>query len=72
METTFLYPEVSFKYTLPDGTTTDVKCFIPGEAKEIPKIECPFPFVNPIAEGHAESCIQPCPVQAYTDEEHTM
>jgi hypothetical protein len=72
METTFLYPEVSSKYTLPDGSTTDVACFVPGEAKETPKIECPFPFVNPVAKDHLESCIQPCPVQAYSKEEYTL
>jgi hypothetical protein len=27
--------------------------------------------VNPVADDHIESCVQPCPVQAYTDEEYT-
>jgi hypothetical protein len=45
-----------------------VPCFIPGEEKEISATECPDPFVTPLADGHVEPCVQPCPVQAYTDE----
>jgi hypothetical protein len=48
-----------------------VPCYVPGAAAEIPKIDCPHPFVNPLAEDHLESCIQPCPVQAYDDGEYT-
>ena len=63
---------MSTLYTLPDSTTREVACFVPGEITEIPQIECPHPFVNPLAIDHVESCIQPCPVQAYTDEEYTL
>ena len=69
MDTTNLYPEVSSTYTLADGTDLDVECFAPGEV-EAAATECIFPFVNPRDEDHVEGCIQPCPVQAYTDEEY--
>jgi hypothetical protein len=72
MDTSFLYPVTSSVYTHDDGTNFDVPCFVPGEAKEIPKIQCPFPFVNPLAVDHISSCIQPCPSQAYTDAEYTL
>ena len=55
-----------------DGTTHEVACFVPGAVVEIPQVECPHPFVNPLAIDHVESCIQPCPVQAYNDEEYTF
>jgi hypothetical protein len=71
VNTSFLYPETSVTYTHADGTTNDVACFIPGEA-EVPKVDCPHPFVNPISATNTESCIQPCPVQAYTDSEYTL
>jgi hypothetical protein len=70
--TEFLYPETSTTYTHADGTTHEVACFIPGEAAEVPTVDCPPPFINPISETHVESCIQPCPVQAYTDNEYTL
>ena len=72
MSKNFLYPEVSSGYTMPDGTSRDVPCFIPGETNEVPRAECPTPFVSPIAKDHVESCIQPCPVDAYTDDEYTL
>jgi len=72
VDTAALYPEKSFEYTLFDGTVRDVQCFIPGEAKEAARFGCPQPFVNPIDDNHVESCIQPCPVQAYTDEEYSV
>ena len=71
MDTNSLYPLDSSVFTFEDGTTTAVPCFIPGEAQEIPKVSCPYPFVNPIAGQHFQSCVQPCPVQAYTDNEYT-
>jgi hypothetical protein len=40
-------------------------------AAEIPKIDCPYDFVNPLAADHLESCIHPCPVQAHDESEHT-
>jgi hypothetical protein len=55
-----------------DGTTQEAACFIPGEAAEAPKIDCPPPFVNPISDTNVESCIQPCPVQAHADNECTL
>ena len=70
VNTTFLYPVTSASYTGPLGTH-EVPCHVPGAAAEIPKIDCPYPFVNPLAKDHLESCIQPCPVQAYDDGEYT-
>ena len=67
----YLYPEASVTYTQDDGSFLDVACFTP-EAAEVPKVTCPSPFVNPLADDHPESCIQPCPVQAYTDDEYTL
>jgi hypothetical protein len=55
-----------------DGATHEVACFVPGAVAEIPQVECPHPFVNPLAMDHVESCIQPCPVQAYNDGEYTF
>jgi hypothetical protein len=72
METTYLFPETSSVYTMPDSTKHNVACHVPGAAKEVAKFECPRPFVNPIADDHIQSCIQPCPVQAYTDDEYTV
>jgi hypothetical protein len=66
-----LYPETSVSYAKDDGSFLDVACFEPGVA-EVQKVKCPFPFVNPLADDHLESCIQPCPVQAYSDDEYTM
>jgi hypothetical protein len=66
-----LYPETSVTYAKDDGSFLDVACFEPGVA-EVQKGKCPFPFVIPLADDHLESCIQPCPVQAYTDDEYTM
>jgi hypothetical protein len=70
VDTTFLYPTTSTTYTGPLGTH-EVPCHVSAAVAEIPKIDCPYPFVNPLAEGHLESCIQPCPVQAYDDGEYT-
>jgi hypothetical protein len=67
----YLYPEASVTYTQDDGSILDIACFIPGVA-EVQKVVCPLPFVNPLADDHLESCIQPCPVQAYTDDEYTL
>jgi hypothetical protein len=67
----YLYPEASVTYTQDDGSFLDVACFTPGVA-EVPKVICPLPFVNPLADDHLESCIHPCPVQAYTDNEYTL
>ena len=72
MDTTWLYPDAKSIYTLSDGSTQDVECFVPGAAREASGVECPAPFVSPIASDHLESCIQPCPVEVYTDEEYTM
>ena len=71
-KTDSLYPETLVTYTLVDGTTHDISCFVPGEAFEVPKIDCPYPFVNPVSETHTESCVKPCPVQAYTNDEYTL
>ncbi len=67
----YLYPEASVTYTQDDGSFLDVACFTP-EGAEVQKVTCPLPFVNPLADDHLESCIQPCPVQAYTDDEYTL
>ena len=72
MNTNSLYPETSSAYNFSDGSIEDVQCFVPGEAMEAPKIECPDPFVNPLAADHIKPCIQPCPVQAYTDDQYTV
>jgi hypothetical protein len=69
--TDFLYPETFITHTHADGTADNVTCFVPGAA-EVPKVDCPYPFVNPISATHTESCTQPCPVQAYTDSEYTL
>ena len=66
-----LYPEATSIYAFPNGSTQEVPCFIPGKA-EVQKADCPYPFVNPIADDHPESCIQPCPPAAYTDNEYTV
>ncbi len=67
----YLYPETSVRYMQDDGIFLDVPCFTPGVGG-VQKVACPFPFVNPLADDHLESCIQPCPVQAYTDDEYTL
>jgi hypothetical protein len=68
----YLYPEASVIYTQDDdGSFLDVACFAP-EVAEVQKVTCRLPFVNPLADDHLESCIQPCPVQAYTDDEYTL
>jgi hypothetical protein len=67
----YLFPEASVTYTHDDGSFFDVACFAPGVA-EVQKAICPLPFVNPLADDHLESCIQPCPVQAYADEDYTL
>jgi hypothetical protein len=66
----FLYPETSVVYTKADGTTYDVSCFAYG-VMEVPKVDCPYPFVNPLSSENVQGCIQPCPVQAYTEDEYT-
>jgi hypothetical protein len=71
MDPAVLYPEASSLYTRPDGTMLDVPCFTPGEAKEI-TLDCPDPFVNSIAKDSLEPCVQPCPVQAYSDSEYSL
>jgi hypothetical protein len=71
LATEYLYPEVSVSYTLEDGSLLDVPCFVP-KGVVVQQVDCPFPFVNPLANDHLESCIQPCPVQAYTDDEYTL
>ena len=38
----------------------------------VPKVVCPDPFLNPLDEENPESCINPCPVQAYKREEYTL
>jgi hypothetical protein len=67
----FLYPETTAAYTDADGTSYDVSCFAPRTA-EVQKVHCPPPFVNPLAVDDVQSCIQPCPIPAYTDEEYTF
>ena len=67
----YLYPEASVTSTQGDGSFFDVACFTPGVV-EVQKVICPLPFVNPLADDNLESCIQPCPVQAYTDDEYTL
>ncbi len=67
----YLYPETSVRYMQDDGSIFDVACFEPGVV-EVQKVTCPFPFVNPLADDRLESCIQPCPVQAHTDDEYTL
>jgi hypothetical protein len=67
----YLYPEASVTHTQDDGSFLDVACFTP-EMAEVQKVACPLPFVNPRADDHLESCIQPYPVQAYTDDEYTL
>jgi hypothetical protein len=67
-----MYPKSTSVYTHSDGTTQEVPCFFPDKATEVPQIKCPNPFVNPLAINHIASCIQPCPVQAYTNEEYTI
>ncbi len=67
----YLYPAASVTYTQDDGSFLDVACFTP-EVAEVQKVTCPLPFVNPLADDRLESCIQPCPVQAYTDDEYTL
>jgi hypothetical protein len=71
MDTSSLFPNASSTYTDSNGIVHNVPCFIPGEAPDAGEIKCPYPFVNPLADDHLASCIQPCPVQAYTDEEYT-
>jgi hypothetical protein len=66
-----LYPETSVEYTDADGTSYDVSCFVPNTT-EVQRLQCPLPFVSPLAVDNVESCIQPCPVPAYTDEEYTF
>ena len=65
-----LYPLASSVYTFEDGTTAAVPCFVPGKAQRT-KASCPYPFVTPIADDHFKSCVQPCPVGAYTDSDYT-
>jgi hypothetical protein len=67
----YLYPETSVRYTQDDGVFLDVPCFTPGVV-EVQEVTCPFPFVNPLRPDNRDSCIQPCPVQAYTDDEYTL
>jgi hypothetical protein len=67
-----MYPEASVVYTDTNGTTYDVPCYVPGKAKEVSDADCPAPFVHPHADDHAEICILPCPVPAYTDDEYTL
>jgi hypothetical protein len=67
-----MYPKTTSVYTHSDGTTQEVPCFSPDKASEVPQIKCPYPFVNPLAINSIVSCIQPCPVQAYTNEEYTI
>jgi hypothetical protein len=67
----FLYPEKTVVYTDADGTSYDVSCFVPRTA-EVQTVQCPLPFVNPLAVDNVQSCIQSCPVSAYTDEEYTF
>jgi hypothetical protein len=66
----FLYPEKSVAYTEADGSTYNVACFDYGVV-EVQKVDCPYPFVNPLSSENVQSCIQPCPVQAYTDDEYS-
>jgi hypothetical protein len=67
-----MYPEASVVYTDTNGTTYDVPCYVPGKAKVVSDADCPAPFVHPHADHHAEMCILPCPVPAYTDDEYTL
>jgi hypothetical protein len=48
----------------------DVSCFIPGKTVEVEAIECPAPFVSPFYDS-PKSCVKPCPVNAYSDDEYT-
>jgi hypothetical protein len=67
-----MYPQTTSVYTHSDGTTQEVPCFSPDKTTEVPQIKCPYPFVSPLAIKNIASCIQPCPVQAYTNEEYTI
>jgi hypothetical protein len=68
LDTSFLYPVTSTVYTFDDGTQASVPCFIPKVEWSVPEVECPDPFVNALADDSVESCVQSCPVAAYTDE----
>jgi len=67
-----LFPEEFSTYKTYDGVEYDVQCFVPGAEVVIEKVECPGDFVNPQDENHVKSCIKPCPVNAYTDDEYTI
>ena len=67
-----LYPESSSTYTTADGTEHDVICFVPKEPSDAIKEECPYPFVNPVDKDHLKSCVQACPIVAFTDDEYSL
>jgi hypothetical protein len=73
IETTALYPESSSAYSGDDGKMFDVPCFAPKRVEgAIIDTDCPSPFLASITPDHYQSCIQPCPVAAFTDEQYTV
>ena len=72
INTDALYPNETVTYTHPTGEQQEVPCFIPNDITMlIDEVVCPYPFVPPLSEYNIESCIQPCPVNAYTNAEYT-
>jgi hypothetical protein len=65
------FPKEFSQYTSYDGITRDVKCYIPDEVQYVAKFDCPAPYKNPIDKDYAVSCIKPCPVNAYSDDEYS-
>jgi hypothetical protein len=73
MSTAAMFPEVSSEYTDPKtGLQYSVPCYIPGAEAETEKNVCPDPFLVPNDENHPRTCILPCPVPAYTDDQYNI
>jgi hypothetical protein len=65
----FLYPEAYSVHTTAAGFAVRVPCFVPGKPQDVVPIHCPAPFVNALDSLFLSSCVKPCPVPIYTEDE---